>query len=156
MENGISRPADLAVDANFIYVPSESKVFTYAMPLKREAPTASVRPAGSTIGVAVSRSDLYVSTYYNAKVYDYSLPLTSASTPVAVIKFPRCTLSNGFNKGYGLAVYPPPQAGKPATLLFAADSCNNVFTYSLPLSSGEKPILDTVTTGYFPLYLYAR
>ena len=152
--NAISRPSGVVADDNFVYVANFSTITTYSQPFTKEAPTVTIRDGASPVGLAVTKTDLYVTNFYSGRIDDFKLPLSDASTPVVSVRLPKC---NGAEvNGFGIALSPAPQTGLQPTRLYATDQCNNIYTYALPLTNTSAPIVDTHTPNVFPQALAVR
>ena len=152
--NAISRPSGAVADDRFVYVANFSSITAYAQPFSKEPPAITIPDGASPVEMAVTSTELYVTNYDNGRIDVFKLPLKNSSTPKTSVRLPKCN-GNEVN-GFGIALSPAPQPGVTPTRLYATDQCNNIYTYTLPLTKTSVPIVDTQTTNVFPQALAVR
>jgi hypothetical protein len=158
--NGMYTTDDIAADDSYVYLsnffPGGSSLLAYPQPLTVNTVPSIIINNGAVRNnqIAVTKTDLYVAQQpYSSgpgALLDYSLPLSSSSSPVATITFPDCYAR-------GVAVYPPDDdlGAKDHRFVPAAKSktseaselfvsCDNyVYTYALPLTNSSTPLVTT-------------
>jgi hypothetical protein len=136
-----SAPTAIGADGNYVYVGTVSgTISTYAVSgfASSETPSAIVPMPGTSVAdpvaIAVTSTDLYVADRANSSIDDYSLPLSSSSTPT-IMPVGRCASPTG------VATYP---STPTPTKLYVAD-CKRILTFLLPITASSRPTVDTPT-----------